>query len=132
MLRPLACLPWILCLSPVLAAENVVPLFNGTNLDGWISRQLRSWNLDRKRRNDPLHRCSIGELRTTRMYQTSSLSSNGGTSSPRVIPGYSSGRTPRQRGQPFIRGLEVQVPDGQEGDCSRRTAMTFSPFMEPG
>ncbi|MFO1460283.1 MAG: DUF1080 domain-containing protein [Verrucomicrobiota bacterium] len=117
MLRPLACLLWILCLSPVLAAENVVPLFNGTNLDGWINVNCApgTWTA-----TQGMIHCTgapIGELRTTRMYQNFVLELEWRHLKPKGNSGvfvWADALT--ARGQPFIRGLEVQVLDGQEGD----------------
>lgn len=109
---------WLLSLwiGAALAAE-FKPLFNGRDLSGWVNINTApsTWTW-----KDGVLQCTgapVGELRTERMYQNFILELEwrhlraGGNAGVFVwadpIPA---------RGQPFVRGIEVQVLDGREGD----------------
>ena len=94
-----------------------VPLFNGKNLDGWynVNCAPETWTA-----TNQVIACTgapIGELRTTRMYQNYILELEWRHLRPKGNAGvfvWADALT--ARGQPFHRGVEVQVLDGLEGD----------------
>lgn len=98
------------------AADEFVPLFNGVDLSGWVNVNCApgTWTAT----NGLIH-CTgapIGELRTARMYQNFILELEWRHLRPRGNAGvfvWADALT--ARGQPFIRGVEVQVLDGSEG-----------------
>jgi hypothetical protein len=102
--------------TEVPAADDFVPLFNGRNLDGWVNVNCApgTWTA-----TNGLIFCTgapIGELRTTRMYQNFVLELEWRHLQPKGNAGvfvWADALT--ARGQPFIRGIEVQVLDGREG-----------------
>jgi hypothetical protein len=99
------------------AADGFVDLFNGRDLAGWfnVNTAPSTWTVQ-----DGLIICSgkpIGELRTERMYQNFILELEW----RHLRPGGNSGvfvwaDDITARGQPFHRGVEVQVLDGSGGD----------------
>ncbi len=99
------------------ADNGSVPLFNGRDLTGWVNVNCApdTWTAT----NGVIH-CTgapIGELRTDRMYQNFVLELEWRHLRAKGNAGvfvWADALT--ARGQPFIRGLEVQVLDGQEGD----------------
>ena len=109
-----------LCLLPLLlgtgAAAEFTPLFNGRDLTGWVNVNCApgTWTA-----TNGVIFCTgapIGELRTTRMYQNFVLELEWRHLKPKGNAGvfvWADALT--ARGQPFIRGIEVQVLDGQEG-----------------
>ncbi|MBM3881669.1 MAG: DUF1080 domain-containing protein [Verrucomicrobia bacterium] len=112
---PLACSA--LLLSRTLAAEDgFVPLFNGLDLSGWVNVNCAP---DTFRATNGAIYCTgapIGELRTSRMYQNFILELEWRHLQPKGNAGvfvWADALT--ARGQPFIRGIEVQVLDGREG-----------------
>jgi hypothetical protein len=92
-------------------------LFNGRDLDGWVNVNCApdTWAAT----NGVIH-CTgkpIGELRTRRMYQNFILELEWRHLKPQGNAGvfvWADALT--ARGQPFIRGIEVQVLDGREGE----------------
>ncbi|MBX3731551.1 MAG: DUF1080 domain-containing protein [Verrucomicrobiae bacterium] len=102
---------------PLLHAADFVPLFNGRDLSGWVNVNCApgTWTMT----NGVLHCTGVptGELRTTRMYQNFILELEWRHLRPKGNAGvfvWADALT--ARGQPFIRGIEVQVLDGLEGD----------------
>ncbi len=101
----------------VHAADGFTDLFNGRDLSGWVNINTApsTWSVQ-----DGLIICSgkpIGELRTGRMYQNFILELEW----RHLRPGGNSGvfvwaDDITARGQPFHRGVEVQVLDGPGGD----------------
>lgn len=100
-----------------LAAADFSPLFDGKSLQGWVNVNTApsTW-----RAEEGMIRCTgkpIGELRTEKMYRNFILElewrhlAAGGNAGVFV---WADALT--ARGQPFHRGVEVQVLDGQEGD----------------
>jgi hypothetical protein len=99
------------------ADESFVPLFNGRDLTGWVNVNCapNTWTA-----TNGLIYCTgapLGELRTERMYQNFVLELEWRHLRPKGNAGvfvWADALT--AKGQPFIRGVEVQVLDGQEGD----------------
>ncbi len=97
--------------------EGFVSLFNGRDLDDWVNVNCapETWTAT----NGVIH-CTgvpIGELRTRRMYQNFILELEW----RHLRPGGNAGvfvwaDALTARGQPFHRGVEVQVLDGREGE----------------
>lgn len=93
------------------------PLCNGHDLTGWINVNCApdTWSV-----TNGLIACTgkpIGELRTTRMYQNFIFEVEWRHRKPQGNAGvfvWADALT--ARGQPFIRGVEVQVLDGREGE----------------
>lgn len=109
---------WAL-LARVLAADSSPswqPLFNGRNLDGWVNVNCAP---DTFQATNGLIYCTgvpTGELRTPRMYQNFILELEWRHLRPQGNAGvfvWADALT--APGQPFIRGVEVQVLDGREG-----------------
>lgn len=112
-------------LSPILffpfffavhAAADFVPLFNGHDLSGWTNVNCApgTWTAT----NGVIHCTGVptGELRTTRMFQNFVLELEWRHLKPKGNAGvFVWADSLTARGQPFIRGVEVQVLDGQEG-----------------
>ena len=105
--------------APTTAADKTdgfQPLFNGRDLDGWtnVNCHPETWTV-----RDGMIHCTgkpIGELRTTRMYQNFILELEWRHLRPQGNAGvfvWADALT--AVGQPFIRGIEVQVLDGREG-----------------
>jgi len=94
-----------------------VPLFNGRDLDGWVNINCapETW-----RATNGIIACTgqpIGELRTTRMYQNFILELEWRHLKPKGNAGvfvWADALT--AKGQPFHRGIEVQVLDGLESE----------------
>lgn len=94
----------------------MTPLFNGRDLTGWVNVNCapETWTVT----NGVLY-CTgtpTGELRTERMYQNFILELEWRHLRPQGNAGvfvWADALT--ARGQPFIRGIEVQVLDGREG-----------------
>jgi hypothetical protein len=104
------------CVLRARAEDNFQPLFNGRDLSGWINVNCAP---DTWVATNGLIFCTgkpIGELRTTRMYQNFILELEWRHLKPQGNAGvfvWADALT--ARGQPFIRGIEVQVLDGREG-----------------
>lgn len=100
----------------LLAEEEFRPLFNGRDLTGWVNVNCAdsTWSA-----TNGVIFCTgapIGELRTERMYQNFVLEAEWRHLRPKGNAGifvWADALT--AKGQPFIRGVEVQVLDGQEG-----------------
>jgi len=100
----------------LLGEEEFRPLFNGRDLSGWVNVNCApsTWTA-----TNGVIFCTgapIGELRTERMYQNFVLEAEWRHLRPKGNAGifvWADALT--ARGQPFIRGVEVQVLDGQEG-----------------
>ena len=108
----------ILAFAPllVLAAESEFqPLFNGKTLDGWVNINCHpeTWSV-----RDGMIYCTgkpIGELRTERMYQNFVLELEWQHLKPKGNAGvFVWADAITAPGQPFHRGVEVQVLDGRE------------------
>jgi hypothetical protein len=117
----LTMVPVLLMLQTAQAAgpsdsDGFRPLFNGTDLSGWVNVNCApgTWTA-----TNGLIFCTgapIGELRTTRMYQNFVLELEWRHLKPQGNAGvfvWADALT--ARGEPFIRGIEVQVLDGREG-----------------
>ena len=109
----------VLFLGAANAAEptnGFAPLFDGKSLDGWVNVNCAAstWSV-----RDGMIHCTgkpIGELRTTRMYQNFILELEWRHLKPKGNAGvfvWADALT--ASGQPFHRGIEVQVLDGREG-----------------
>ncbi|MEM1296193.1 MAG: family 16 glycoside hydrolase, partial [Verrucomicrobiota bacterium] len=98
------------------------PLFNGENLDGWINVNCApsTWKME-----DGILKCSgkpIGEIRTERMYQNFVLELEWRHLVPKGNAGvFVWADDITARGQPFIRGIEVQVLENAYGNSRNYT-----------
>ncbi|MCA9215881.1 MAG: DUF1080 domain-containing protein [Planctomycetales bacterium] len=98
-------------------SEEFKPLFNGKNLDGWrnINCAPETWSV-----RDGMIYCTgapIGELRTDRMYQNFVLELEWRHLKPKGNAGvFVWADAITAQGQPFHRGVEVQVLDGRESE----------------
>lgn len=107
---------------PANADDGFVPLFNGTDLSGWkaINTAPSTWTVDQG-----MLICSgkpIGELRTERMYQNFVLELQW----RHMVPGGNAGvfiwaDDITAPGQPFHRGIEVQILENAYGDSDSHT-----------
>ena len=101
----------------IIAAENFKPLFNGKNLDGWhnVNCGPKTWAV-----KDGMINCTgkpIGELRTTRMYENFILEVEWRHLKPRGNAGiFVWADAYPAKGQPFHRGVEVQVLENAYGN----------------
>ena len=110
-------LDWIFGEDQRTKNSGFVPLFNGHNLAGWVNINCapETW-----RATNGVIACTgqpIGELRTTRMYQNFVLELEWRHLKPKGNAGvfvWADALT--AKGQPFHRGIEVQVLDGLESD----------------
>jgi hypothetical protein len=105
------------CADVVTAAEKFKPLFNGKNFDGWhnVNCGPKTWTV-----KEGMIHCTgkpIGELRTTRMYENfilevewRHLKSRGNAGIFVWADAYPA------KGQPFHRGVEVQVLENEYGN----------------
>lgn len=114
----------LLCLSPLTAQEDgFVPLFNGEDLSGWVvvNTAPSTWRFDE---NGWLI-CSgkpIGEIRTERMYQNFIMEIEWRHMVPRGNAGiFVWADDITARGQPFHRGIEVQVLENAYGNNRSHT-----------
>lgn len=121
----LACLLLLLCAPPILpgAEEGFVPLFNGKDLAGWkaVNTAPSTWSFD-----DEGHLvCSgrpIGEIRTERMYQNFILEIEWRHLVPKGNAGiFVWADDITAKGQPFHRGIEVQVLENAYGQSKGHT-----------
>ncbi len=93
------------------------PLFNGRDLQGWVNVNCapETWQT-----SGSVVSCSgvpTGMLRTERMYRNFILDVEWRHMKPKGNAGVFVWADPLPaRGQPFVRGVEVQTLDGQEGD----------------
>ena len=127
-MRTLRLLLALVLLSPVASAraqpaeEGFRPLFNGKDLSGWVpvNTAPSTWSV-----KDAMIICSgqpTGELRTDRMYQNFILELEW----RHMRPGGNAGvfiwaDDITARGQPFHRGIEVQVLENAYGDTRSHT-----------
>jgi len=110
-------LDWLFGEDTRTAADGFVDLFNGRDLSGWVNVNCApgTWTA-----TNGVIACTgapIGELRTDRMYQNFILELEWRHLKPEGNAGvfvWADALT--ARGQPFIRGVEVQVLDGRESD----------------
>lgn len=108
---------WTAATAQKIAGDDFVALFNGKSLNGWhnVNCGPDTWSV-----KDGMIHCTgrpIGELRTTKMYQNFILELEWRHLRPTGNAGvfvWADAMT--ARGQPFHRGIEVQVLDGREGD----------------
>jgi hypothetical protein len=106
---------WLL-LSATRAEDGWVPLFNGHNLDGWVNINCAPGTFYAT--NGMIHCTGVptGILRTERMYQNFVLEAEWRHLRPKGNSGIYVWADPiTAPGQPFVRAIEVQVLDGQEG-----------------
>lgn len=112
----------LVAITPITAATaepalDFKPLFNGKSLDGWVNINTApsTWSV-----RDGMIYCTgapIGELRTEKMYQNFVLELEWRHLKPKGNAGiFVWADDITAKGQPFHRGVEVQVLDGQEGD----------------
>ncbi len=112
-----------LLLSPLAAEEGFVPLFNGKDLAGWkvVNTAPSTWSFN----EEGYLVCSgkpIGEIRTDRMYQNFILEAEWRHLVPKGNAGiFVWADDITARGQPFIRGVEVQVLENAYGDSKGHT-----------
>jgi hypothetical protein len=112
-------------LSPFVAAdeEGFVPLFNGKDLTGWevVNTAPSTWSFN----EDGYLVCSgkpIGEIRTERMYQNFILEAEWRHLVPKGNAGiFVWADDITARGQPFHRGVEVQVLENAYGQSKGHT-----------
>lgn len=105
-----------------LAEDGFKPLFNGKNLDGWrnINCAPNTWSV-----KDGMIHCTgkpIGELRTLRMYENFIMEVEWRHLKPRGNAGifvWADAYT--AKGQPFHRGVEVQVLENAYGNTRSYT-----------
>lgn len=125
-MRPLLILPLaLLRLSgpPVSAEEGFEPLFNGKDLSGWrvVNTAPSTWHFDEEGHLV----CSgkpIGEIRTERMYQNFILEIEWRHLVPKGNAGiFVWADDISARGQPFIRGIEVQILENAYGQSKNYT-----------
>ncbi|MFC1759056.1 DUF1080 domain-containing protein [Planctomycetota bacterium] len=101
--------------SPAAEPDGFRPLFDGRTLDGWtnINCAPSTWSV-----RDGMIHCTgkpIGELRTNRMYQNFVLELEWRHLKPKGNAGvFVWADAITAQGQPFHRGVEVQVLDGRE------------------
>jgi len=124
------CIALLLSLTPLfnLKTEEVdkdgfTPLFNGKDLSGWVNVSCApsTWKFD----DEGLLICSgkpIGEIRTDRMYQNFILELEW----RHMVPSGNAGvfvwaDDITARGQPFIKGVEVQILDHGYGNTKSHT-----------
>lgn len=128
----LSVLPFVVCIAnfaaeePLLAQEKsgaeFRSLFNAMNLDGWVpvNTAPSTWTV-----SDGLLVCSgkpIGEIRTERMVQNFILELEWRHMKPRGNAGvFIWADDITARGQPFHRGIEVQVLENAYGDSQSHT-----------
>ena len=105
------------CAGAITAAEKFKPLFNGKNLDGWhnVNCGPKTWTV-----KEGMIHCTgkpIGELRTTRMYENFILELEWRHLKPRGNAGiFVWADAYPAKGQPFHRGVEVQVLENEYGN----------------
>lgn len=107
----------ILLASAALAEEGFTPLFNGRDLSGWVNINCAPETFAVT--NGLIHCTGVptGILRTERMYQNFVLEAEWRHLQPKGNSGIYVWADPVPAvGQPFVRAVEVQVLDGQEGD----------------
>lgn len=110
-------LDWIFGEDLRSGTNGFVPLFNGRNLDGWVNINCapETW-----RATNGVIACTgqpIGELRTARMYQNFILELEWRHLKPKGNAGvFVWADAITAKGQPFHRGVEVQVLDGLESE----------------
>ena len=110
-------LDWVFGEDLRTGTNGFVPLFNGRNLDGWVNINCapETWQA-----TNGIIACTgqpIGELRTTRMYQNFIFELEWRHLKPKGNAGvfvWADALT--ATGQPFHRGVEVQVLDGLESE----------------
>jgi hypothetical protein len=113
----------LLC-APLAAEEaGFVPLFNGRDLEGWVvvNTAPSTWAFD----DDGNLHCTgkpIGEIRTERMYQNFILEIEWRHLVPRGNAGiFVWADDITAKGQPFIRGVEVQILENAYGQSKSYT-----------
>ena len=105
------------CAGAITAAEKFKPLFNGKNFDGWhnVNCGPKTWTV-----KEGMIHCTgkpIGELRTTRMYENFILELEWRHLKPRGNAGiFVWADAYPAKGQPFHRGVEVQVLENEYGN----------------
>lgn len=112
----------LLNVAPALAQDGFVPLFNGKDLAGWVlvNTPPSTWSVE-----EGLLVCNgkpIGEMRTQRMYQNFVLELEWRHMVPRGNAGvFIWADDITARGQPFHRGIEVQVLENAYGNNRSHT-----------
>lgn len=110
-------------LFPALGEDGFVPLFNGKDFSGWVNVNCApsTWSFD----EEGLLVCTgkpIGELRTERMYQNFILELEWRHLVPKGNAGvFVWADDITARGQPFIRGVEIQILENAYGNTERYT-----------
>ncbi|MBC8325822.1 MAG: DUF1080 domain-containing protein [Verrucomicrobia subdivision 3 bacterium] len=105
------------CADAITAAEHFELLFNGKNFDGWhnVNCGPKTWTI-----KEGMIHCTgkpIGELRTTRMYENFILELEWRHLKPRGNAGiFVWADAYPAKGQPFHRGVEVQVLENKYGN----------------
>ena len=107
----------LLLVSAVFAEDGFKPLFNGHDLSGWVNINCAPNTFTVT--NGLIHCTGVptGILRTEKMYQNFVLEADWRHLKPKGNSGIYVWADPIPAvGQPFVRAVEVQVLDGQEGD----------------
>lgn len=110
-------LDWVFGEDLRASTNGFVPLFNGRDLDGWVNINCapETWQA-----TNGIIACTgqpIGELRTLRMYQNFILELEWRHLKPKGNAGvFVWADAITAKGQPFHRGVEVQVLDGLESE----------------
>ncbi|MCB1203011.1 MAG: DUF1080 domain-containing protein [Verrucomicrobiae bacterium] len=113
----------LLLILPAAGDEGFVPLFNGKDLSGWrvVNTAPSTWSFS----EEGYLVCSgkpVGEIRTKRMYQNYILEAEWRHLVPKGNAGiFVWADDITARGQPFIRGVEVQVLENAYGDTRSHT-----------
>jgi len=117
---PVGCALALLLLTASAGTQegaNLVPLFNGRDLTGWVNVNCapETWSV----RDGMIHSTGkpICELRTERMYENFVLELEYMHTVPKGNAGlFIWGDAITARGQPFVRAIEIQILDGQNTD----------------
>lgn len=113
----------LFAIHPAAADDGFVPMFNGSDLDGWVltNTPAETWSFD----DDGTLICSgkpIGEIRTAKMYQNFVMELEWRHMVPRGNAGiFVWADDITSRGVPFHRGIEVQVLENAYGNSEGHT-----------
>jgi hypothetical protein len=112
----------IACTATTTKAEEMKPLFNGKNLEGWVlvNTPPETWSIQ-----DEMLVCTgkpVGEIRTDRMYQNFILEVEWRHMVPKGNAGiFVWADDITSRGVPFHRSIEVQVLENDYGNSTGHT-----------
>ena len=104
-------------LSAEPAANGFIPLFNGTDLSGWVNVNCAPETFSVRDGMIVSTGEPTGVMRTTRMYENFTLELEFMHQTPGGNAGvFVWGDAITARGQPFVRAVEIQVLQGNHGD----------------